>query len=76
MDNKIIIKKKKENNMTTQLKIAKSKLNRLKEEEKELMKGLRKVALVLNESGEFETSKNYPAYSDSDVEFVEKLLKK
>ena len=40
------------------------------------VKGLRKVALVLNESGEFETSKNYPAYSDSDVEFVEKLLKK
>ena len=40
------------------------------------VKGLRKVALVLNESGNFEISKNYPAYSDSDVEFVEKLLKK
>ena len=38
--------------------------------------GLRKVALVLNESGEFEVSKNYPAYSDDDIEFVEKLLKK
>ena len=40
------------------------------------VKGLRKVALELNESGEFEISKHYPAYSDSDIEFVEKLLKK
>ena len=40
------------------------------------IKGLRKVALVLNESGDFEASKKYSAYSDSDVEFVEKLLKK
>ena len=40
------------------------------------VKGLRKVALVLNESGDFEASKKYSAYSDSDVEFVEKLLKK
>lgn len=40
------------------------------------VKGLRKVALELNESGNFEISKNYPAYSDSDIEFVEKLLKK
>ena len=40
------------------------------------VKGLRKVALVLNESGDFEKSKKYSAYSDSDIEFVEKLLKK
>ena len=40
------------------------------------VKGLRKVALELNESGNFEISKNYPAYSDDDIEFVEKLLKK
>ena len=40
------------------------------------VKGLRKVALVLNESGDFETSKKYSADSDSDIEFVEKLLKK
>lgn len=40
------------------------------------VKGLRKVALVLNESGDFEASKKYSAYSDSDIEFVEKLLKK
>ena len=40
------------------------------------IKGLRKVALVLNESGDFEESKQYSAYSDSDIEFVEKLLKK
>ena len=40
------------------------------------VKGLRKVALVLNESGDFEASKKYSPYSDSDVEFVEKLLKK
>ena len=40
------------------------------------VKGLRKVALVLNESGEFEISKHYSADSDSDIEFVEKLLKK
>ena len=40
------------------------------------VKGLRKVALELNESGDFEISKHYPANSDSDIEFVEKLLKK
>ena len=40
------------------------------------VKGLRKVALVLNESGDFEASKTYSAYSDEDIEFVEKLLKK
>ena len=40
------------------------------------VKGLRKVALVLNESGDFEISEHYPAYSDDDIEFVEKLLKK
>ena len=39
------------------------------------VKGLRKVALVLNESGDFEVSKKYSADSDSDIEFVEKLLK-
>ena len=40
------------------------------------VKGLRKVALVLNESGDFEASKKYSADSDRDIEFVEKLLKK
>lgn len=40
------------------------------------VKGLRKVALELNDSGDFEISKHYPAYSDEDVKFVEKLLKK
>ena len=40
------------------------------------VKGLRKVALVLNESGEFEVSKKYSADNDADVKFVEKLLKK
>lgn len=40
------------------------------------VKGLRKVALVLNELGDFEESKKYSAYSDEDIEFVEKLLKK
>ena len=40
------------------------------------VKGLRKVALVLNESGDFEASKNYSPYSDDDIKFVEKLLKK
>ena len=40
------------------------------------VKGLRKVALVLNESGDFEASKKYSADNDADVKFVEKLLKK
>ena len=40
------------------------------------VKGLRKVALVLNESGDFEASKKYSADSDEDIKFVEKLLKK
>ena len=40
------------------------------------VKGLRKVALVLNESGDFEASKKYSPYSDEDIKFVEKLLKK
>ena len=40
------------------------------------VKGLRKVALVLNESGDFEISKKYSPYSDEDIKFVEKLLKK
>ena len=40
------------------------------------VKGLRKVALVLNESGDFKVSKEYSPYSDDDVKFVEKLLKK
>ena len=40
------------------------------------VKGLRKVAFELNDLGDFEISKHYPAYSDSDIEFVEKLLKK
>ena len=38
------------------------------------VKGLKKVALVLNDSGDFVISKQYKADSDSDVEFVEKLL--
>ena len=40
------------------------------------VKGLRKVALELNDLGEFEVSKKYSPYSDEDVKFVEKLLKK
>ena len=40
------------------------------------VKGLRKVALELNDLGEFEASKKYSAYSDEDIKFVEKLLKK
>ena len=40
------------------------------------VKGLRKVALELNDLGDFEESKKYSADSDSDIEFVEKLLKK
>lgn len=40
------------------------------------VKGLRKVALVLNESGDFEASKNYSPYSDEDIKFLEKLFKK
>ena len=40
------------------------------------VKGLKKVALVLNESGDFEASKKYSPYSDEDIKFVEKLLKK
>ena len=40
------------------------------------VKGLRKVALELNESGDFEASKKYSPDSDSDIEFVEKLLNK
>ena len=40
------------------------------------VKGLRKVALVLNESGDFEASKEYSAYSDDDIKYLEKLLNK
>ena len=40
------------------------------------VKGLRKVAFVLNETGNFEISKQYSPYSDDDIKFVEKLLKK
>ena len=40
------------------------------------VRGLRKVALELNDSGDFEISKHYSPYSDDDIEFVEKLLKK
>ena len=40
------------------------------------VKGLRKVALELNDFGDFEISKNYQPYSDEDIKFVEKLLKK
>ncbi len=40
------------------------------------VQGLRKVALELNESGEFFISSRYPAYSDSDKTFVAELLEK
>lgn len=40
------------------------------------VQGLRKVALELNESGEFFISSRYPAYSDSDKSFVAELLEK
>ena len=40
------------------------------------VKGLRKVALELNDLGDFEASKKYLPYSDEDIKFVEKLLKK
>ncbi|WP_159649462.1 hypothetical protein [Erysipelothrix aquatica] len=37
--------------------------------------GLKKVALEINESGNFEISNRYPAYSDEDREYIYKLLK-
>jgi hypothetical protein len=36
--------------------------------------GLRKVALTLDDNGDFQESKRYPAYEDSDRETVQKLL--
>lgn len=40
------------------------------------VKGLKKVALVLNDLGDFEESKEYPAYVESDKEALEKILNK
>lgn len=40
------------------------------------VKGLRKVALEINEKGEFFISSRYPAYSDSDKNFIAELLEK
>lgn len=40
------------------------------------VKGLEKVALELNDDGDFEISNEYPAYAIGDIEFVEKLLNK
>lgn len=39
------------------------------------VQGLRKVALELNENGEFFISSRYPAYNESDKTFVAELLK-
>lgn len=38
------------------------------------VKGLKKVALEINQYGNFEISKRYPAYSESDQEFIKKIL--
>lgn len=40
------------------------------------VKGLRKVALEIDELGEFKVSKRYPAATEDDKEFVARLLKK
>lgn len=40
------------------------------------VKGLKKVALELNDDGDFEISNKYPAYAIDDIVFVEKLLNK
>lgn len=37
--------------------------------------GLKKVALEINDSGEFEISTRYPACSDEDIEYINNLLK-
>lgn len=39
------------------------------------VKGLRKVALEINEEGEFEISKHYPVTNAEDARYVEELLK-
>ncbi|MBC1922977.1 hypothetical protein [Listeria grayi] len=39
------------------------------------VKGLRKVALEIDENGEFSVSSRYPVYSESDETFVANLLK-
>ena len=38
------------------------------------VKGLRKVALEIDENGEFFISNYYPACTDGDKEFIKKLL--
>lgn len=38
------------------------------------VKGLKKVALEINQDGNFEISKRYPAYSEDDQEFIRELL--
>lgn len=40
------------------------------------VKGLRKIALEIDELGEFKVSKRYPAATEDDKEFVARLLKK
>jgi len=38
------------------------------------VKGLRKVALIINNDGDFYVSKNYPAKTDNDEQFIKNLL--
>jgi len=38
------------------------------------VKGLRKVALIINTDGNFEVSKHYPAKTEKDIEAVSKIL--
>src|SRR5699024_4136072 len=38
------------------------------------VKGLRKVALEIDEKGEFYLSQRYPAYTEQDKKFIEELL--
>ena len=39
------------------------------------VKGLRKVALTINEQGEFETTRQYPPKNQDDIDFIDNLLK-
>lgn len=39
------------------------------------VKGLKKVALEINQDGNFEISKRYPACSEDDKKFIKELLK-
>ena len=38
------------------------------------VKGLKKVALEINQEGNFVISKRYPAYNEDDQKFVKRLL--